>query len=209
VTTTTFLDLVALLSHINLYKRGLFRLCNATMYIALSRFNLYLLLALVISGATGCQTGKSKKVETILRIHMEARNNNAFTREVKVYKDESAKLRLDETPLLTERDVDDAQVVEALGGFAIQINFNPTGRWQLDQQTSLNIGRHYAIFVLFGNKPSVSRWIAAPIISNRIANGVLLFTPDSTREEAEQIVNGLPHPKAPKPGSKQSQVGDE
>jgi len=92
-------------------------------------------------------------------------------------------------------DVVDAKIVEALGGFALQIKFNPMGRWQLDQYTGLNIGRHYAIFMMFGNKPAVTRWIAAPIISHRISNGVILFTPDCTREEAELIVQGLPHEK--------------
>lgn len=201
---TTFLDLVALLSHINLYKRGLFRLCVATMNVAWCRFNLYLLLAALALGSTACQTGKSKKLETSLRIHTEARAEASFTRKIKVFKDESVPMVVNDLPLLTDVDVVDAQVVEALGGFAIQLKFNPTGRWQLDKHTGLNIGRHYAIFVLFGNKPTVSRWIAAPIISHRIANGVILFTPDCTREEAELIVQGLPHEKASDQAKEQS-----
>jgi hypothetical protein len=35
------------------------------------------------------------------------------------------------------------------------------------------------------------RWLAAPLISHRIANGVLAFTPDCSREEADQLVQGL------------------
>ena len=35
------------------------------------------------------------------------------------------------------------------------------------------------------------RWLAAPRINKRIADGVLVFTPDATREEAEQIALGL------------------
>ena len=195
---TTFLDLVALLSHINLYKRGLFRLCVATMDIALRRFNLYLLLAMLALGGTACQTSKSKKLETTLRVHAEAKDDSGFTDKIKVFKDESVSMRVDQMPLLTDIDVEEARVVEALGGFALQIKFTPMGRWQLDQFTGLNIGRHYAIFVLFGKDPAVARWIAAPIVSHRISNGVILFTPDCTREEAELIVQGLPHKEKPK-----------
>ena len=162
------------------------------MDIALSRFNLYLLIALTGMAGSACQSSKSKKVETTLRIHTEARDEASFTRTVKVFKDETVTMIINEMPLLSDADVVDAQVVEALGGFAIQFKFNPMGRWQLDKHTGINIGRHYAIFVLFGEKPSVARWIAAPIISNRIANGVIIFTPDCTREEAELIVQGLP-----------------
>ena len=35
------------------------------------------------------------------------------------------------------------------------------------------------------------RWLAAPVISHRISDGVLVFTPDATREEAEEIALGL------------------
>jgi len=165
------------------------------MDIALRRFNLYLLLTVVVLSGAACKTSKSKKVETALRIHTEARDEASFTRKVKVFKDESVTMIINEMPLLSDVDLVDAQIVEALGGFAIQLKFNPMGRWQLDKHTGINIGRHYAIFVLFGKKPSVARWIAAPIISNRIANGVIIFTPDCTREEAELIVQGLPHEK--------------
>ena len=35
------------------------------------------------------------------------------------------------------------------------------------------------------------RWLAAPILQQRIRDGLLVFTPDATREEAERIVRGL------------------
>ncbi len=35
------------------------------------------------------------------------------------------------------------------------------------------------------------RWIAAPVIKERLGDGVLVFTPDTTRQEAERIVSGL------------------
>jgi hypothetical protein len=36
-----------------------------------------------------------------------------------------------------------------------------------------------------------SRWLAAPVIPRRISNGVLTFTPDASREEADLIAIGL------------------
>ena len=35
------------------------------------------------------------------------------------------------------------------------------------------------------------RWLAAPSINRLVANGTLTFTPDASREEAEQLVKGL------------------
>jgi len=168
------------------------------MDIDLRRFNLILLMAALLLSCNGCQTSKSKEDETILRIHVEAKEDSSFTRKIKVFKDESVTMRVHEMTLLSHVDVVDAQVVEALGGFAIQFKLTPMGRWQMDQHSGLNIGRHYAIYTLYGKKPAVSRWIAAPIISHRISNGVILFTPDATREEAEMIVKGLPHENSDK-----------
>jgi hypothetical protein len=36
-----------------------------------------------------------------------------------------------------------------------------------------------------------ARWIAAPKMQYRITNGLFVFTPDTTHEEAERIVRGL------------------
>jgi hypothetical protein len=36
-----------------------------------------------------------------------------------------------------------------------------------------------------------ARWIAAPVIHGRISNGSLVFTPDASREEADEIARGL------------------
>ena len=47
------------------------------------------------------------------------------------------------------------------------------------------------VFVQFGEKPGKALWLAAPIISNRISDGTLLFTPDASRENTEAIVQGL------------------
>jgi hypothetical protein len=35
------------------------------------------------------------------------------------------------------------------------------------------------------------RWLGAPFIGSSITRGVLIFTPNATRAEAEQVVEGL------------------
>ena len=66
-----------------------------------------------------------------------------------------------------------------------------TGTALLEQCTTRNRGRRIAIFSQFGEKMKDYRWLAAPVISRRITDGVLVFTPDATREEAEEIAAGL------------------
>ena len=166
-------------------------MCNATMNSTTSRFNLYLMPALLASLLCGCATSTPKPPEAIVRIHAEATEDTSFARQIKVFKNESTTMIVYQTPMLSEGDLVDARVVEVIGGFAIALRFNPTGKWNLDQYTSLNIGRHYAIFVTFGKEPKISRWIAAPIISDRITDGMIIFTPDCTREEAVELVGGL------------------
>jgi preprotein translocase subunit SecD len=92
---------------------------------------------------------------------------------------------------LTELNVSSAKVVEVMGGFALQIEFNHSGNMLLEQYTAANPGRHLAVFSLFGKKKEESRWLGAPIIAHRISNGILIFTPDASRDEAERIAAGL------------------
>ena len=61
----------------------------------------------------------------------------------------------------------------------------------LEECTAANRGRRIAIFSQFGEKIKDYRWLAAPVITRRISDGVLVFTPDATREEAEEIALGL------------------
>jgi hypothetical protein len=61
----------------------------------------------------------------------------------------------------------------------------------LEQYSAANPGRHFVIFGQWGDKLVNGRWLAAPLITHRISNGVLAFTPDITRAEADQLVLGL------------------
>jgi preprotein translocase subunit SecD len=89
--------------------------------------------------------------------------------------------------------VTNATVVDTRdGGFAIKVQYDRHGSLVLDAVTTENRGRHFAIFTQFGpGKSAQQRWLGAPYIGSSLAGGVLIFTPNATRAEAEQVVQGL------------------
>jgi preprotein translocase subunit SecD len=159
------------------------------------RFNLYLLLLLTLLTAAGCQTHKQDKKDkefATLRFHIENKAQVAGSgKTVTVLRAEPVLVTINIDPILTENNIVKAALLETPGGYAIEVKFDETGTWMLEQYTSANSGRHFAIFSQWSEKASDSRWIAAPIISHRIANGIYSFTPDASREEAQAIVTGL------------------
>lgn len=156
------------------------------------RFNIYLALALALGLGCAGLGGRGKPVATF-RVHVEAAPEEArMSREVSVFRASPVRMRVQRVPLFDEASVAEAKVVEdALGGFALQIQLNPHGTMLLEQATATHVGRRLAIFSEFGKKLSKYRWLAAPQIGGRIENGLLVFTPDATREEAEEIAAGL------------------
>jgi hypothetical protein len=77
-------------------------------------------------------------------------------------------------------------------GYAIQVEYDRHGTLALDTVTTEFRGRRLAVSCRFGTaRSAVSRWLAAPYIGSSITNGVLIFTPNATRAESEQIVLGL------------------
>lgn len=156
------------------------------------RFNLYLLLAAL---ALGCQTDKSDKADkqvASLRIYMENRAQVAGSGEtVSVLRSSPVLVTIGSDPVLTEKNIEAAAVLETPGGCSIEVKLDQTGTWILEQYTSANPGRHFAIFSQWSDKPADSRWLAAPIISHRVANGLYAFSPDASCDECKKIVTGL------------------
>jgi preprotein translocase subunit SecD len=152
-------------------------------------FNLYLVLAILLSA--GCQTTEErnrKKEATTLRLHLSARaDGTKRTGSVPIGRDNPFYLGVEHGFFLDETEIVRADLVEAIGGFSIQVQFSRHGTFVLDQVTSANRGKRIAVFTIFDE----SRWLAAPEITHRIASGIFTFTPDATREEAERIVRGL------------------
>ena len=154
------------------------------------RFNTYLFLALCLALAGGCQTAESKgkKDLSTLRLHLEVNADGTDRNEqVPIYREKPVLVNVEKLPFISEKNVVAATLIDAHGGFAIQVQFDREGTWLLEQYSTVNRGRHIAIISQFGE----TRWLAAPLIEHRIPNGLLTFTPDSTREEAERIVRGL------------------
>lgn len=171
------------------------------MLIRRNGFNLYLVLALALGLAAGCtSTGsKEKKVLSTLRLHLEARPDpiGARTETVEVYRGTPVRFTMDKQPFLTEATVKEAKVIDVTGGFALQIQFDRQGSWLLEQYTSANRTRHIIVASQFvgpgEEKINQGRFLAAPQIQTHITDGVFIFTPDATKEEAERIALGLNH----------------
>jgi hypothetical protein len=159
-------------------------------------FNLYLLL---LGGLlAGCQTHKDKTKELVstFRLHIETGfDPSGGSDTVAIYRENPLTLNVAKAPALTESDVSEAKVVESLGDFSIQVQFDRGGTWRLEQATTAYRGKHMAVFTQFmpslDAKKTETRWLAAPRITKRITNGIIIFTPDCTRKEADQIVKGI------------------
>ena len=157
------------------------------------RFNLYLLMTAALVLAAGCATGnKADKQTAALRVHIEcAANFVSSSQTVTVLRSQPVQANISKEPILTEANIIAATLLETPGGFAVEVKFNDTGKYTLEQFSSANPGRHFVIYGQWGDKIKDGRWLAAPIIGHRLANGVLAFTPDADREEARQLVLGL------------------
>jgi len=157
------------------------------------RFNLYLtlLLAVVICG---CGTFHKKKPDKIsaVRIHMEAPVGvPGQTRTVTVLRSSPLVVTVDIHPVLSEQNLLAAQLIETPGGFAVRLQFDETGGWMLEQATASNPGKHLVVFGQWGETSGDGRFLAIPLITGRNSSGVLSFTPDCSREEAQRFVDGL------------------
>jgi preprotein translocase subunit SecD len=157
------------------------------------RFNTILQLIAVLALAAGCATGKKEdKQLAALRLHIESGGNAPDnTQDVSVLRAEPLLVTIATEPVLTEANIVAAKLLETPGGFEVEIKFDETGGWILEQNSSACVGKHFAIFGQWGEKLKDGRWLAAPLINHRIADGTLVFSPDASREEAQQMVVGL------------------
>jgi preprotein translocase subunit SecD len=162
-------------------------------------FNSYFVAALGLAALlAGCQSEQHKrnKVYSTIRLHLEMNpESTGRSSAIQVDREHPVGLTIDKVPFLNETSVEKAKLVESAGGFSIQVQFDKEGGWLLEQYTSANRGRHMAIYSRFAmvadQNLNEGRWLAAPKISTALKDGVVTFTPDATREEAEKIVLGL------------------
>jgi hypothetical protein len=178
-------------------------------------FNLYLTLVLTIgvllAGKAQGKDKEDKKPLSTLRLHIETTKTDskansgadpkadpfAGTETAEVYRAQKIPFLVLKQPFLTEANVKEAKVIEVTGGFALQIQFDTQGTWLLEEYTGANRSRHIVVASQFFNpgekKINSGRWLAAPQIHTKISDGLFVFTPDATREEADRIVLGLNH----------------
>jgi hypothetical protein len=157
------------------------------MMTRLSRFNTYFALVLLAAGS-GCESPFKEKPVSAIRLHLEVNpDGTGRSKPVAIYRAKPSYVNVENEPILAEVDLTEATVVDTLGGFAIRLAFNQHGTHLLDQCSAAYRGQRLAIFSSFGE----ARWLGAPQLSRHITDGVFLFTPDATREEAERIVLGL------------------
>lgn len=168
------------------------------MKIQWRRFNFFLLGLLALALVFGCSSPERqrKKQVAVLRIHMEGRADfTNRTQTITFHRDPALLLTVEKSCILSEENVKSAKIAEAVGGFGLEIRFDREGTMLLDAATGANRGKHLAVLCAFGPKAKDmaqrTRCLAAPQITTHITDGVLQFTPDCTRDEAEQIVIGL------------------
>ena len=96
-------------------------------------------------------------------------------------------VNVEKMPFLTKPNVAEAKVVDVRRRVRPAHPVQPCGHGDARAVHRANRGRKIAVFTQFGEQLKNCRWLAAPVISHRISDGVLIFTPDASREEAEDI----------------------
>lgn len=159
------------------------------------RFNLFLALALMPAILCGCATWfKHDKPIAALRVHIElspAAAASPMAQTVSVLRADPVQVTIDRTPILTEANLVAVRLIKTPEAPAIEVRFDENGAWILEEYSASNPGRHFAIYGQWGQKLKDGRWLAAPLITHRISDGILSFTPDMSREEAGQFILGL------------------
>jgi preprotein translocase subunit SecD len=166
------------------------------MKVYTSRFNLFFVLTILLVPLCGCALfGKKDEPVAAMRIHMEAAPDSGATgnpvQTVTVLRAAPVQVTIDKSPILTEANLVAAKVISTPDAPAIEVRFDENGTWILEQYSAANPGRHFVINGQWGKKLKEGRWIAAPVIAHRIKDGILSFTPDMSKDEADQFVQGL------------------
>ena len=186
---------------IKLFKESL--LCHRvsvayeTMKFRLVRFNIYLWLPLGAALILGCHTGGEHKKEAkapkkgyrVLRLHLEVNPDGTdHNKLVTVGRETNFPVNVAKLAFVDENNMTRVSVVDdGMEGFAFRVQLDRQGTWLMEQYTVANKGRHIAVFAELDQ----FRWLAAPLITKKISDGVFTFTPDATREEADKLALGL------------------
>jgi hypothetical protein len=156
-------------------------------------FNLYLLVPVLLCACVS-DRDKDKGFLGTLRIHIESHGSvpEGEGKTVKVLRSEPVEISINPESILNEANMLAVNLMDTPGGgYAIKIKFDETGSWTLEQYSAANPGGHFVIFGQWDKDPSDGRWLAAPMISRHIGDGILTFTPDCSRDEAQKLVTSV------------------
>jgi len=170
-------------------------------------FNIYFICLLAILGSACHSMGGSKQLATV-RLYLETPREGNGAGKVLVTR-AMIPMSIESEPFLDESDISKARLIEEPDGtYSIELAFDEHGTMLLELKSVENKGRHIVVFCHFPppgtkqdeegtgtkpepGKPRTSGWVSAVEITGRLSNGTLVFTPDTTREEAKRIVDGL------------------
>jgi hypothetical protein len=128
----------------------------------------------------------SKQASTV-RLHMETEAPGMGTGKIKVLRTNPVEINVEKDPFLDEGFLERASVLDTVGGHMILLKFTQQGALRLQMWTVAKTGRRIAVWARW----TEGRWLGAPVAARALEDGILAFTPDATREEAERIVRGL------------------
>lgn len=141
-------------------------------------------------GKSGDRKRRRKpKPITALRVHVEARRDlPQRSLPARVGRSNPLNYNIEKLPILIEQNVERVTVLDQPGGFQVRVKYDSTGTRLLESYTAAAAGRHLIVATEIDGE---TRWLAAPLVRHRIADGVLSFSPDATREEMERMVHDL------------------
>jgi hypothetical protein len=161
------------------------------MKLPLSRFNIILAMLLLLPlGCKSSEERKRAKEATFMRFHIESNvDGTQHNARVPVYRSSPMMVGVERNAALDEEFMDNVELVAAdeFGNQAIKVTFNDAGKRRLDYVTSSYKGLRLVVQARW----TETRWLAAPLMTKRISDGVFIFTPDASPEECERIVAGL------------------
>ena len=145
-------------------------------------------LAVLLLSLCGCATGRQAENLSTIRffagVNPDSSDRHRF---VPLYQASELRIPVAKEPFLDEGHVRRASVEETVGGFRVRLEFDRRGSGLLRNASHQFRDRHIAIQAAFPE----TLWLGAPKMERAIDDGVFLFTPHLTREEARRLVDGL------------------
>jgi hypothetical protein len=210
--TTPLFDFVVLFAHSCFILRTMTSLVRTNMRIAHQPFNSFF-LALVLgvagslagapaaaqdsktsSSSSSSKKKKEEKAAAMVRVFMETTDDGTAPK-VDVIRSRPISVAITKQPFIDERDIVRAILLETPdGGFMIKLEMTSHGKQALEMATVSSNGRRMVVFsqwTMDGVEKPEERWLAAPLIRSPLHDGVMVFSVDSNREEANRIVDGI------------------